>query len=124
MNPLTPPARSEVAASSLRQAAILALCVAPLATPSAHGQDLASAPVREVREILRLGDAVDVPDWLTFAAEPRLMLDASGRLFAVPGNDPRIRLLSPDGQFIRYIGNRGIDHPRLLSARSVTVRHP
>ena len=107
MNPLTPPARLEGVARSIRQATVFALCLAPLATPSAHGQDPASAPVREVREILRLGDAVDVPDWLTFAAEPRLMLDASGRLFAVPGNDPRIRALSADGQFIRYIGNRG-----------------
>lgn len=107
MNPVTPPACLQVAASSVPHAAILALCVAPLTIPSAYGQNLANAPVREVREVLRLGDAVDVPDWLTFAAEPRLMLDASGRLFAVPGNDPRIRVLSPDGQFIRYIGNRG-----------------
>lgn len=65
------------------------------------------APVREAREVMRLGDAVDVPDWLTFASEPRLMPDASGRLFVVPGGDPRIRVLSPAGEFVRYIGNRG-----------------
>lgn len=35
------------------------------------------------------------------------MLDASGHLYAVPGNDPRVRVLNPDGEFIRYIGSRG-----------------
>ena len=107
MDFLTPPARFEATARSIRQATVLALSLAPLAPPLAHGQDAANAPRREVREVLRLGDAVDVPDWLTFAAEPRLMLDASGRLFVVPGNDPRIRVLDSDGEFIRYIGNRG-----------------
>ncbi|MCY4571356.1 MAG: 6-bladed beta-propeller [Gemmatimonadetes bacterium] len=107
MNLLTPPARFAAIARSTRQATVLALFLAPLAAPPAHGQDAANAPLREVREVLRLGDAVDVPDWLTFAAEPRLMLDASGRLFVVPGNDPRIRVLDSVGEFIRYIGNRG-----------------
>ncbi len=107
MNLLTPPARFAASARSIRQATVLALFLASPAAPPAHGQDPANAPLREVREILRLGDAVDVPDWLTFAAEPRLMLDASGRLFVVPGNDPRIRVLDSVGEFIRYIGNRG-----------------
>ena len=107
MDFLTPSACFEATARSVRLATVLALCLAPLAVPPAHGQDAANAPLREVREILRLGDAVDVPDWLSFAAEPQLMLDASGRLFAVPGNDPRIRVLSRNGEFIRYIGNRG-----------------
>ena len=92
---------------SLVTSVALGLCLATPAAPPAHGQDAANAPLRDVREILRLGDAMDVPDWLTFAAEPQLMLDASGRLFVVPGNDPRIRVLDSDGGFIRYIGNRG-----------------
>lgn len=86
---------------------LLALPLTPLSPHHASAQLIPAPPTRDVREVLRLGDAVDVPDWLTFASEPRLMLDASGRLLAVPGNDPRVRVLDRDGGFVRYIGNRG-----------------
>lgn len=79
----------------------------PLFTQPATGQLLSTTPTRQPSEVLRLGDALDVPDWLSFASEPRLMLDASGRLLAIPHGDQRIRLLDQDGRFIRYIGNRG-----------------
>ncbi len=99
--------RRTLSRPALKWAVLPALIPVSPVAHSARAQDAANAPVREAREVLRLGDAVDVPDWLTFAAEPRLMLDAAGRLLAVPGNDPRIRLLDADGRFIRYIGNRG-----------------
>ena len=66
-------------------------------------------PVRRVREVLRHGDGVDVPDWAAFVREPDLMLDASGRLHVLPrgGDDASVRLLDEDGNFVRYVGRRG-----------------
>lgn len=66
---------------------LLALPLTPLSTHHTSAQLTPAPPTRDVREVLRLGDAVDVPDWLTFASEPRLMLDASGVTFgAARGN--------------------------------------
>ncbi len=67
------------------------------------------APVRRVREVLRHGDGVDVPDWAAFVRSPALKLDASGQLYVLPrgGDDPRVRLLDEDGNFVRYVARRG-----------------
>ena len=67
------------------------------------------APVRQVREVLRHGDGVDVPDWAAFVRPPALKLDPSGRLYVLPrgGDDPRVRLLDEEGNFVRYVARRG-----------------
>ncbi len=65
-------------------------------------------PEREVREVFRLGDGTDVPDWAAFVREPDLALDAAGRLYARPlGDDPRVRVIDENGGFVRYIGRKG-----------------
>ncbi|MCE2455764.1 MAG: hypothetical protein J4G12_08140 [Gemmatimonadetes bacterium] len=99
--------KTRIVATTFHAVAMVALCLTPPATRTADGQTVRNAPVREARELLRLGDAVEVPDWLTFVSEPRLMLDGAGRLFVVPGRDPRVRVLNQDGDFIRYIGGSG-----------------
>ena len=90
----------------LRTCALAAFAIV-VAAEGARAQVAGRAELREAREILRLGDGLDVPDWQAFQRVPRLMLDAWGRLHVMPSGDPRVRVLDERGGFIRYIGGKG-----------------
>lgn len=72
----------------------------------ATAQLVADSEFKEACEVLRLGDALDVPEWLAFSRTPSLKLDPSGRLY-LSGEDPQVAVLEPDGSFVRYIGGEG-----------------
>ena len=72
----------------------------------AAAQLVADAEFREACEVLRLGGALDVPEWLAFSRPPSLKLDPTGRLY-LRGGDPHVTVLDPDGGFVRYVGGEG-----------------
>lgn len=91
-----------------RPPAALAAAAVTVAFPTTHAaaQLVADAEFKEACEVLRLGDALDVPEWLAFSRTPSIRLDSWGRLY-LRGQDPQVAVLEPDGRFVRYIGGRG-----------------
>ena len=75
--------------------------------PHAAAQLVSGAEFKQACEVLRLGDALDVPDWLAFSRTPTLRLGPAGRLYLRPGQDPTVTVLDPDGAFERYVGGAG-----------------
>ena len=88
--------------------AAVAAAAATVAFPTTHAaaQLLADAEFKEACEVLRLGDGLEVPEWLAFSRTPALRLDSTGRLY-LRGEDPHVAVLDPDGSFVRYIGGEG-----------------
>ena len=74
--------------------------------PHAAAQLVADVEFKEACELLRLGDALDVPEWLAFSRTPVLRFDPAGRLYLM-GDDPHVAVLDSDGGFVRYIGGEG-----------------
>lgn len=94
--------------SLFRPLAITAIAATTTTLPPtrATAQLVAEAELREACEVLRLGDALDVPEWLAFSRTPAVRIGPSGRLY-LRGEDPQVAVLEPDGSFVRYIGGRG-----------------
>ncbi len=94
--------------SIIRSLAITAIALATTTLPAtrATAQLIVEAELREACEVIRLGDALDVPEWLAFSRTPSIKLDPFGRLF-LKGQDPQVTVLEPDGSFVRYIGGEG-----------------
>ena len=94
--------------SFVRSLAITAIAgtAATLTPARAAAQLVVDAELREACEVIRLGDAIDVPEWLAFSRTPSIMLDPSGRLL-LKGQDPHVTVLEPDGSFVRHIGGEG-----------------
>ena len=84
----------------------LAATIVAFPTTAATAQLVADAEFKEACEVLRLGDALDVPEWLAFSRTPVLRVDPAGRLY-LRGEDPQVAVLDPDGGFVRYIGGEG-----------------
>ena len=85
----------------------MAAATATFPTPHAVAQLISDAELKEACEVLRLGDAFDVPEWLAFSGTPALRLDPSRKLYLRSGQDPTVTVLDPDGGFVRYIGGSG-----------------
>lgn len=94
--------------SLVRSLAITAVAgtAAALTPIRTAAQLVVDAELREACEVIRLGDAIDVPEWLAFSRTPSIRLDPSGKLY-LRGDDPRVTVLEPDGSFVRYIGGEG-----------------
>ncbi|MYA64880.1 MAG: hypothetical protein F4139_01900 [Gemmatimonadetes bacterium] len=92
-----------------RPLATIAVSLATIAsTPArAAAQLVADAGFREACEVLRLGDGLDVPEWLAFSRTPALRLDPAGRLYLNADSSPAVTVLDSDGGFVRYIGGEG-----------------
>ncbi len=84
-----------------------ALAGVALLAGEADSQLIADADPMEACEVLRLGDGIDVPEWLAFVRAPDLMLDATGRAYVRGGQDAAITVLDADGGFVRTIGGQG-----------------
>ena len=84
-----------------------ALAGVALHAGEADSQLIADADPMEACEVLRLGDGIDVPEWLAFVRAPDLMLDATGRVYVRGGQDAAITVLDADGSFVRTIGGQG-----------------
>lgn len=84
-----------------------ALAGVALLAGDAASQLIADADPMEACEVLRLGDGLDVPEWLAFVRAPDLMLDATGRAYVRGGQDAAITVLDADGGFVRTIGGQG-----------------
>ena len=91
--------------SSLAITAIAAT-TATFPPPRTTAQLVVEAEPREACEVLRLGDALDAPEWLAYSQTPSVGLGPSGRLH-LRGEDPQVAVLEPDGSFVRYIGGEG-----------------
>lgn len=67
---------------SPRTRSVIATALAGVALHAgeADSQLIADADPMEACEVLRLGDGIDVPEWLAFVRAPDLMLDATGRV--------------------------------------------
>ena len=89
--------------------AVMAVAVAAATSVPTHAaaQLVADAELKEACEVLRLGDALDVPEWLAFSGTPTLRLDLSGNLYLRAGQEPTVTVLDPGGGFVRYIGGAG-----------------
>ena len=89
--------------------AALAIATTTVAFPTTHAdaQLVADAEFKEACEVLRLGGALDVPEWLAFARTPELQLDPAGRLYLNADARTAVAVLDPDGDFVRYIGGEG-----------------
>ena len=85
----------------------MALATIALNGGEAASQLIADAEPMEACEVLRLGDGIDVPEWLAFVRAPDLMLDATGRVYVRGGQDAAIAVLDADGSFVRTIGGQG-----------------
>jgi hypothetical protein len=70
-------------------------------------QLIADAETMEACEVLRLGDGLDVPEWLAFVRAPDLMVDAAGRVYVRGRQDAAVTVLDADGGFVRTIGGQG-----------------
>ena len=92
----------------VRSLAVIAIAATTATFPPtrATAQLVVEATLKEACEVLRLGDALDVPEWLAFSRTPSLRLDPTGRLY-LRGEDPQVAVLDPDGSFVRYIGGEG-----------------
>ncbi len=91
-----------------RSPATIAVALATVASTPTHAaaQLVADAEFKQACEVLRLGDALDVPEWLAFSRTPVLRFDPAGRLY-LGGDDPHVAVLDSDGGFVRYIGGEG-----------------
>ena len=99
--------RMEPLARSLAVTAVAATTAATFPPTHATAQLVAEAEFKEACEVLRLGDALDVPEWLAFSRTPVLRLDPAGRLYLNADGSPAVTVLDPDGSFVRYIGGEG-----------------
>ncbi|MDE2983510.1 MAG: hypothetical protein OXU69_02295 [Gemmatimonadota bacterium] len=92
-----------------RPLATIAVALATFASTTARAtaQLVADAGFKEACEVLRLGDGLDVPEWLAFSRTPALNLDPAGRLYLNADQSPAVTVLDPDGGFVRYIGGEG-----------------
>lgn len=84
----------------------VAATIAAFPATDAAAQLVADAEFKEACEVLRLGGALEVPEWLAFSRTPSIRLDPAGRLH-LRGGDPHVAVLDPDGGFVRYIGGEG-----------------
>ena len=91
----------------IRPIVAMALATIALSAGEAASQLIADAEPMEACEVLRLGDGIDVPEWLAFVRAPDLMLDATGRVYVRGGQDAAIAVLDADGSFVRTIGGQG-----------------
>ena len=85
----------------------MALATVALNSDQAASQLITDAESMEACEVLRLGDGLDVPEWLAFVGAPSMMLDALGRVYVRGGQDAAITVLDADGGFVRTIGGKG-----------------
>ena len=90
-----------------RNLAALALAATALNPGELASQLITDAESMEACEVLRLGDGLDVPEWLAFVSAPSLMPDASGRVHVRAGQVAAITVLDRDGGFVRTIGGQG-----------------
>ena len=90
-----------------RNIVAMALATVALNSDQAASQLITDAQSMEVCEVLRLGDGLDVPEWLAFVSAPSMMLDATGRVYVRGGQDAAIAVLDADGGFVRTIGGKG-----------------
>ncbi|MCY3808821.1 MAG: hypothetical protein OXG58_05260, partial [Gemmatimonadetes bacterium] len=84
-----------------------ALGAVTLHTGDAASQLVTDAEPMEACEVLRLGDGLDVPEWLAFTRAPGLMVDAMGRVHVRAGQVAAVTVLDSDGGFVRTIGGKG-----------------
>jgi len=89
------------------QVVAMALAVVALDAGEAASQLIADAEALEACEVLRLGDGLDVPEWLAFTWAPSLRVDATGRVYVRAGQVAEITVLDPDGSYVRTIGGKG-----------------
>lgn len=85
---------------------VVAATTVTYASPAA-AQLIADADFKQACEVLRLGDALDVPEWLAFSRTPVLQLDPAGRLYLNADGSPTVTVLDPGGGFVRYVGGKG-----------------
>ena len=85
----------------------LALATVALNAGEAASQLITDGEPLEACEVLRLGEGLDVPEWLAFVRTPDLMLDAMGRVYVRGGQDAAIAVLDAEGGFVRTIGRKG-----------------
>ena len=85
----------------------MALAAVALHAAEASTQLIADAETMEACEVLRLGDGLDVPEWLAFVRAPDLMMDPAGRVYVRGRQDPAITVLDADGGFVRTVGGQG-----------------
>ena len=86
---------------------VLALATVALNAGEAASQLITDGEPLEACEVLRLGEGLDVPEWLAFVRTPDLMLDAMGRVYVRGGQDAAIAVLDAEGGFVRTIGRKG-----------------
>ena len=85
-----------------------ALITSTTAVSEAAAQLLAEAEPFEACEILRLGEGLNVPEWLAFARTPGLKLDPAGNLHVQPsGGSPVVNVLEENGDLVRTVGGKG-----------------
>ena len=85
----------------------MALAAVALNAGEAASQLITDAEAMEACEVLRLGDGLDVPEWLAFTRAPGLMVDATGRVYVRGGQEAAVTVLDSDGGFVRTIGGKG-----------------
>ena len=85
----------------------MALAAVALDAGEAASQLITDPEAMEACEVLRLGDGLDVPEWLAFTRAPGLMVDATGRIHVRAGQVAEITVLDPDGSYVRSIGGKG-----------------
>ncbi len=90
-----------------RHVVAMALGAVALHTGDAASQLATDAEPMEACEVLRLGDGLDVPEWLAFTRAPGLMVDATGRVYARGGQEGAVTVLDSDGSHVRTIGGTG-----------------
>ncbi len=90
-----------------RNIVAMALATVALNSGQVASQLITDAESMEACEVLRLGDRLDVAEWLAFVGAPSMMLDAMGRVYARGGQDAAITVLDADGGFVRTIGGKG-----------------
>ena len=94
-------------ARGTRHVVAMTLATVALDAGEAVSQLVTDAEPMEACEVLRLGDGLDVPDWLAFTRAPGLMVDAAGRVYVRAGQAAEIAVLDPDGGYVRSIGGKG-----------------
>ena len=85
----------------------MALAAVALNAGEAASQLITDAEAMEACEVLRLGDGLDVPEWLAFTRAPGLMVDATGRVYVRGSQEAAVTVLDSDGGFVRTIGGKG-----------------
>ncbi len=85
----------------------MALAAIALHAGDAVSQLVTDAEPMDACEVLRLGDGLDVPEWLAFTRAPGLMVDATGRVYVRGGREAAVTVLDSDGGLVRTIGGKG-----------------